>query len=91
MIDISDYNKADVLAALYNNSKSIGLVHLLYKEEDMTKLEAKNIIDAGQSYFDYLYGRVMKVVLKDDSFDPAMYDRDNGPGAARAAIDSIKQ
>jgi len=40
-------------------------------------------------WFDYLYGRVMKVDLSGDEFEERLYDRDLGPGAAQEAIDSI--
>lgn len=41
-------------------------------------------------YFDYLYGRVMKVNITHDEFDPWLYDRDNGNGAAQRAIDNLR-
>lgn len=41
-------------------------------------------------YFDYLNGKVMKVDLGQDEFDPRLYDRDNGEGAAQRAIDNLK-
>jgi hypothetical protein len=40
--------------------------------------------------FDYLHGRVMKVDLSGDSFDPWLYDRDNGEGAASRAIAKMR-
>lgn len=40
--------------------------------------------------FDYVKGRVMKVDLNGDEFDPWAYDRDNGAGAAAEAIASIR-
>lgn len=53
---------------------------------DMTIGEAKEILDSGITYFDYLKGRVMKVDLCGNEFDPWLYDRDNGRGAAARAI-----
>ena len=43
-----------------------------------------------QTYFDYLYGRVLKVDLSGDGFDERLYDRDCGEGAAQRAVDSIR-
>jgi hypothetical protein len=37
-------------------------------------------------YFDYLHGRVMKIGLVKNEVNTALYNRDNGPGAAEAAI-----
>ena len=42
------------------------------------------------TYFDYLYGKVMKVDLSKDSFNPFLYDRDNFPGAALQIIRGLR-
>lgn len=86
MIDISKMSKASVLASLYNASKPLGLGVLHYQSEIMSDEEAQEILDDGQTYFDYLNGRVMKVDLSEDQLDPRLYDRDNGQGAAERAI-----
>ena len=90
MIDISGLSKAKVLAALYNNSQPLGLGRFQATDEDMTEGEAQVILDEGQTYFDYLKGRVLKVSLENDEFDPYLYDRDNGEGAAQRIIDNLK-
>lgn len=51
----------------------------------MTTNEAEDLLKE-QTYFDYLHGRVMKVGLSGDTLDPRLYDRDNGKGAALAAL-----
>jgi len=89
MIDISNHSKAKVLAALYNASKPQGMGLLHYTPEAMTEKEAE-ILLAEHKSFDYLKGRVMKVNLEKDTFDPWLYDRDNGPGAAQRAIKSTQ-
>lgn len=89
LIDISRYPKAKVLAALYNNSRPLGLGYLQYKPGLMTEKEAEGLLRK-TTYFDYLYGRVMKVDLSGNEFDPWLYDHDNGNGAAQRAIASIK-
>ena len=43
------------------------------------------------TYFDYLYGKVLKVDLSSDEFDERLYDRDCGIGAARRAINSLRK
>ena len=75
MIDISKYDRADVLAALYNNSKPQGMGILHFDPEDMGREEARELLEK-YTYFDYLKGRVMKARLDCDEFNPAMYDRD---------------
>lgn len=43
------------------------------------------------TYFDYLYGKIMKVDLKsDDGFEEWLYDCDNGVGAAQRTIDFLR-
>lgn len=88
-IDISQFDKADVLAVLYNNARAQGMGFLHYNPEPMTKEQAQKILDSGQTRFDYLQGRVMKVDLKGNMLWPGLYDRDNGSGAAATAIASL--
>lgn len=74
---------------LYNASKPLGLGILQYDPKDMSEKEAAELLKE-QSYFDYLKGRVMKVNLSSDNeFDEWLYDRDNGIGAAKEAINAI--
>lgn len=87
MINIENMNKAEVLAKLFNASKQQGMGFLQTEgATDMSVQSAQTHIDSGQTYFDYLKGRVMKVDLSGDEFSPALYDRDNGQGAAQAAL-----
>ena len=88
IINISGLNKAEVLAALYNNSKTQGMGILHYTPEPMTVQEATEILEE-TTCFDYLKGRVMKVNLTSDTLDTWGYDRDNGEGAAYQAISHL--
>lgn len=85
-MDISQLDKAAVLAALYNHARPQGMGFLHFDLTPMTIEEARQIIASGQTYFDYVKGRVMKVDLSKDFLDTRLYDRDNGPGAAENAI-----
>ena len=90
-IDISKLDKAAVLAALYNKSQPHGMGFLHYTPQDMTRDEAAAIIASDvqkgrRSYFDYIKGRVMKINLSCDMLRTGLYDRDNGIGAAAAAL-----
>jgi len=87
-ISIKELNKAEVLAALYNGSHPQGLGFLHYNSKSMTASEAQGLLDKG-TYFDYLQGRVMKIDLSGDSFDPGLYDRDNGQGSAQKIINAL--
>jgi len=88
MIDLHGKNKAEVLAKLYNASKPQGIGLLHYDSKKMTTEQAQVILNTGQTYFDYLKGRVMKIDLSSDELDTRLYDRDNGPGAAARALES---
>ena len=89
-IDISKYDKADVLAALYNNSKSQGMGFLHFNPVPMSRDEASSLLQ-NQSYFDYLNGRVIKVNLSGSILRSGLYDRDNGIGAAQVALNTISK
>ena len=86
-------DRYEVLCALYNNSKPLGLGILHFTLENLTLKEAHEQLD-GYDYADYVKGRVIKVKLPEDaeSFSPRLYDRDNGEGAALNALkEYVKQ
>lgn len=89
MISIAGLEKADVLAALYNASRPQGMGFMHYTPEAMSSKEAAEILADGD-YFDYLKGRVMKISLSGSEFNERVYDRDNGTGAAAAAINAVR-
>lgn len=91
-IDITNLDRAEMIAALYNATKGI----FGPPDPPMTKEEAQLEIDAllegeqgNRWYFDYLNGRVMKIHFGKDILDTRLYDRDNGQGAARNALNSL--
>ena len=81
MISLKGKNKAEVLAKLYNASHPQGFGFIHAEAKNMTVEEAQELLDSGQTDFDYLKGRVMKIDLSGDDLDPRLYDRDNGEGA----------
>jgi hypothetical protein len=85
-MDISKLNKAQVLATLYNNSRPLGLGFLHSTPEPITTEQAQAFLDSGQTYFDYLNGRVMKIDLSNNELRTALYNRDNGMNAAENAL-----
>lgn len=92
-IDITGLDKAAVLAALYNSAKPQGMGFLQYNPQPMTVEEARKAFgnESAGWYFDYLRGRVMKVDLGKDIINVRNYDRDNGKGAAAAALASLRK
>ena len=90
MINIKGFDKAELLCALFNNSKVQGLGFLQSIDRDLTIKDAKKIIFTQGLYFDYLHGKVMKVNLSGDTLDERLYDRDNGDGTAFKAISELR-
>ena len=78
-------NKAEVLAALYNNSKPLGMGAFQFEPTAMTLEEADDLLSK-TTRFDYLKGRVMKINLSGDTLNTALYNRDNGVYAAEHAL-----
>lgn len=85
MIQIPQGKRAAILAALYNNAKPQGMGFLQFQPGDLSEQKAEELLKQSD-YFDYLQGRVMKVRISGSEFDPRLYDRDNGNGAALRAV-----
>ena len=88
MIDISKLSKVQVLVALYNASQPLGTGLLHYDPAPMSEEEAADLLEQS-TYFDYVKGRLMKVDLSKNEFDPRLYDRDNGQGEAERVINAL--
>ena len=80
-------DRYEVLCALYDASKPLGMGFIHYIPGNLSLEEAHEFLE-GFERVDYVRGRVIKVKLPEyaESFDPYLYDRDNGDGAALAAI-----
>ncbi|MBR5862169.1 MAG: hypothetical protein IKZ08_02455 [Bacteroidales bacterium] len=92
MISIKGLDKAKVLKALYDASHVQGMGWLQAAPDGYVTVEhCRELLNEGQYYFDYLYGKVLKVNLSGDEFDERLYDRDNGSGAARRVIDILRR
>lgn len=111
-VNIADLNVADVLAALYNASKPMGMGFLQAggAPNVMDRAHAEQLLRLGSDasgdyplgtavlrgnprYFDYVYGRPLKLDLSPDNedFDPWGFDRDNGgEGTAQRVIDHLR-
>jgi hypothetical protein len=89
-MNIKGLDKAEVLAALFNASRQQGMGVLDSRGwDDITAEQAREILKK-TLYFDYLYGRVMKIHLGGDEIDTWGFNRDNGQGSAERAVDSIR-
>lgn len=88
MVNIKGLDKAQVLKALYDHSRPQGL-GFLQAGKTVTLEECAKLLEE-HTDFDYLGDRVLKVDLSEDEFDPRLYDRDNGEGAAQRAVDTIR-
>ena len=84
-MDIRNLDKARILKALYNRAQCQGMGIFHYTPQPMTDEEAAALLNK-TTYFDYVKGRVLKVNIKGDYLETALYDRDNGYGAAEYAI-----
>lgn len=90
MIDIKGLDKAEVLKALYDVSHIQGMGFLQAVPDGTVTVGHCRELLKKSTYFDYLYGRVLKVDLSGDSFEEWLYDRDNGPDAAERAIAHLR-
>lgn len=89
MVSIKGLKKEVVLKALYDGSHLQGLGFLSAISSFSIEDAEKCIKENPEMHFDYLYGRVLKVDLSEDYFDPRLYDRDCGEGRAQKQIDKI--
>lgn len=87
-IDVTGINKAQLLKALYDDAKPLGMGMLHFQPEPMT-IEEADRLSKEHTYFDYLKGRVMKVDISGDTLRCLLYDRDNGDGAAKRALQHL--
>ena len=87
IVDITGLDPAEVFAALYNASKPMGKGFFQFDSKSMTVGEANQLM-LSMKYFDYVYGRVMKIGITSESkeIDVLLYNRDNGESAAQNVI-----
>lgn len=83
--------RARVIAGLYNNSKPLGMGIIHYIPGKMSVEEAFELAK-GQANFDYYRGRVIKCSLDKNGellgSSEFLYDRDNGEGACKRAVEN---
>jgi hypothetical protein len=87
-INIRGLNKAEVLQALHNGTKCLGM-GVLHDIGEMTFEQAVSDLLGATPYglyFGYCHGRPLKVNLSGDEFDPGLYDRDSFEGNAAQTL-----
>jgi hypothetical protein len=102
-VSIKGIDKAALLAALYNHSRPMGMGIMQARRGDMTIEEARQQIDIGDDskrmfgsragrdlYFDYVWGRPLKIDISGDELRTALYNRDNGQGAAERIVEKLR-
>lgn len=75
-----------MLKALYDSSHVQGMGFLQAVPAGTVTVDHCRELLKQSTYFDYLYGRVLKVDLSGDKFDERLYERDNGFGSAGRAM-----
>ena len=88
-IDISNKDKAEVLAELYNNSHPMGMGIVQYDPTPMTVEIARKLLEQEQ-FFSYLKGRPIHINFKDNVIWVRGYNNDNAQGLAQRVISSCK-
>lgn len=90
-VSIAGLDKAEVLAALFNGSRQLGMGFLHSEGRALMSIaDAREVLKSGQD-FDYLRGRVMKIGMGEEPMYVGLYDRDNGPGAAERIINGLRR
>ena len=90
-IDITGIDKAELLVALYHGTHPLGM-GVLHDNPEFGIDDAKAALASEPSgRLDYVSGRPIKVNISGNSFDPALYDRDAGEGAAQRIVDMLNK
>ncbi len=94
-VDISGLPKYAVIAALWNHARTQSVFDRKSAMSETRAREVANWLMESKlpgDRLDWLDSRSMKVDVRGDSFDPTLYDRDNGgDGAAARVISTLRQ
>ncbi len=102
-ISIKEIDKAELLAALYNNASPMGMGFLQARPGQMTREDALKLMEVGDDssrmfpnmgrprmYFDYVFGRPLKIDIGGDELETSLYNRDWGKDAAEQIVDGLR-
>ncbi len=87
-VDISKCDKPALLIALYEHARPLGMGFLRATNKPLTREMAEEMLE-GQTYFDYVAGRPLKVDLKGPLMKTWLYDRDQGEGQAARIVGEV--
>ena len=97
LISFKDLRLDEVVLALYRGTRPVGLGFIHNKNDLSIDDVRKELADRMETrpkllHIDYFFGRPLKVSLHldDEVFDPRLYDRDAGSGAAACAIENLR-
>lgn len=93
-IDITGLPKHAVVAALWGAARAQSAFDYKIAMSESRALEVAAFLESKlpSDRLDWVDGRVLKVDIRGDSFDPVFYDRDNGgEGAAARVIERLRQ
>lgn len=92
MINTEGLSKAEVLAALYNGSKTWRPDYSRKKIDWIAVKTAQLLISDYGTYFKCLYGKILEVDLNfNKEFNEKLYDEYNGSGTAKNAIKNFRK
>lgn len=89
MISIYGLDKAEVLVLLYNGARQMPFSTTPVEQRVLTIADARLILQEKQR-FGSLRGRMLRVDLSDEKFDPTAYERINGKGQAVRMLKPLK-
>lgn len=88
-MNIKGLDKAELLRRLYNAAEPMGMGFLQARRGDLSKVEAEELLKKC-TYFDYLYGRPLKIDLSGVEVNTFLYNRDQGTGKAERIINQMR-
>lgn len=87
-VNIEGINKVTLVQALYAGAKCQGMGQFAFVAGPLPQKEAEVCAEA--MHLDYVKGRIMKCSVASDTMRTALYNRDNGEGAAERIIDTVR-
>ena len=90
MIPIADLDRVEVLIALYNGASGDGYKDYLREDSHPLTLRLAEEILHNGAQLETVGGRILRIDLSGPELDPQLYDRHNGLGSARKAIESLR-
>lgn len=89
-IDISGLDKVELLRGLWIASKP-AIFYSMFPDAAIPSFDEQSAKQAVSKYIDYFDGRCIKCDLRKDTFDPRLFDRDFGEGAALRVVQKLRK